>query len=131
MVLAGVGFVEAVPKASKNVEVYFGPVANRRATIDNHFISLLNSAKKTIDGSFFELRLDSLADAFLRAHERGVKIRLVTDSDYYGNQWMQRLVEAGIEIVEDRRSALMHNKFAIVDDTLVWTGSYNLTDSCS
>jgi len=131
MLVVGVGAGEAVPKASRNVETYFGPHANHRLTIDNHFISLLDSAKKTIDGAFFELRLDSIADAFLRAHERGVKIRLVTDSDYVGNEWMQKLIEAGIEVVEDDRSALMHNKFAIVDGTTVWTGSYNLTDSCS
>ncbi len=131
VILAGCGIGQALTRTPKNIEVYFGPVANHRQTIDNYFIQLVDSAKKTIDGAFFEIRLDSIADAFLRAHERGVKIRLVTDSDYVNNEWTQKLISAGISVRPDGRSALMHNKFAIVDGTTVWTGSYNLTDSCS
>ena len=131
LLMLGAGMSEAVPRSNKNFELFFGPHLNHRLTIDQHFIDLIDSAKKTIDGAFFELRIDNITDAFLRAQERGVKIRLVTDTDYFENQWMKKVCDAGIDVRPDKRSALMHNKFAIVDGTLVWTGSFNLTDSCS
>lgn len=121
----------AVPTASNNFELYFGPSQDRSKTIDNFFIDLIDSAKISIDGAFFEFRLQSIVDAFIRAHKRGVKIRLVTDTDYYSNEFTSALVKAGIKVKQDNRSALMHNKFAIVDSNKLWTGSYNLTDSCS
>ena len=37
------------------------------------------------------------------------------------------LEQAGIEVSDDQRSALMHNKFWIFDDQTVWTGSTNIT----
>ncbi len=121
----------AVPDSKDNIELYFGPSEDRSKTIDNFFIELIDSAKISIDGAFFEFRLQSIVDAFIRAHKRGVKIRLVTDTDYFSNEFASALVNAGIKIRPDGRSALMHNKFAIVDSNKLWTGSYNLTDSCS
>ena len=38
-----------------------------------------------------------------------------------------RLQAAGIPVAADGRSALMHNKFVIIDGRQVWTGSMNLT----
>lgn len=125
-------FANAVPNSKNNFELYFGPSEDRAKTIDNFFIELIDSAKTSIDGAFFEFRLQSIVDAFIRAHKRGVKIRLVTDTDYFSNEFAAALVKAGIKVKPDNdRSALMHNKFAIVDSNKVWTGSYNLTDSCS
>jgi len=121
----------AVPNEKNNFELYFGPSQDKTKTIDNYFIQLVDSAKKTIDGAFYELRLQSIADAFIRAHKRGVKIRLVTDTDNYDNEFMKQVRKAGIDVKQENRSAIMHNKFAIVDSVRIWTGSYNLTDTCS
>src|SRR5690349_5077699 len=40
---------------------------------------------------------------------------------------IKQLIDAGIPVVGDQRSALMHNKFMIMDSTTVWTGSWNYT----
>jgi phosphatidylserine/phosphatidylglycerophosphate/cardiolipin synthase-like enzyme len=37
------------------------------------------------------------------------------------------LEKAGIEVIDDGREALMHNKFWIFDNQTVWTGSTNIT----
>ncbi len=121
----------AVPNANNSLELYFGPSDDHTKTIDVFFIELIDSAKTSIDGAFFEFRLKSIVDAFIRAHKRGVKVRLVTDTYYISNEFASALVAAGIPVIADGRSALMHNKFAIVDSNKLWTGSYNLTDSCS
>jgi len=128
---AAVTNAHAVATEKNNFELYFGPSADHSKTIDNFFIAFVDSAKETLDGSFYELRLQSIADAFLRAKKRGVKVRLVTETDNYGNEFMTQLIKAGVEVKQENRSALMHNKFAIVDSVRVWTGSFNLTDTCS
>ena len=36
---------------------------------------------------------------------------------------------AGIEVVFDERNAFMHNKFCVIDNRVVWTGSTNITEN--
>ncbi|MCC7438034.1 MAG: phospholipase [Armatimonadetes bacterium] len=99
--------------------------------IDRHLATLLGTARATIDGAFYELESERIADALIAAKQRGVKIRLVADSDYEKNPEMQKVLAAGIPVIFDGRSALMHNKFAIIDGATIWTGSYNVTDNCA
>ncbi len=129
---------------SGDIEVRFGPVDQGQKSMDRYFVDFVAKARETLDGAFYEIRLDTYVDAFIRAHERGVAVRLVVDSDNYYyrdhdtgeldysrfNPFVQRLVEAGIQVKQDNdRSGLMHNKFAVRDSTWVWTGSMNLTDT--
>ena len=39
------------------------------------------------------------------------------------------LIRAGIPVVIDKQSGLMHDKFAVIDGRIVWTGSFNLTEN--
>lgn len=142
LLLAGSAFAEVRPP----IQAWFGPhpLGSPRG-LDTKFIEFVRSAEKTLDGSFYELRLDSLVAEFAAAHKRGVKVRLVVDdSNFYGkdesgainkrkkNPFVKVLLDAGIEVKQDNnRRALMHNKFAIADGKRVWSGSYNLTDTCT
>lgn len=90
-------------------------------------VSLVNSAKNKIDMSIYDLGDADIAQAFINAHKKGVKVRLVTDTDNTNKAGMKLIKAQGIPVVEDNRSAIMHDKFMIVDDQLVWTGSMNLT----
>lgn len=94
----------------------------------------IGSAKQNVSIAAFELDNPTIRDAILKAHEQGRKVRVVTDSDYAGEHDIQALRQAGIEVVEDNRSGLMHNKFVVIDqglpDAAVWTGSMNMTDNC-
>ncbi|MBC7472683.1 MAG: DUF1669 domain-containing protein, partial [Candidatus Sericytochromatia bacterium] len=91
----------------------------------------------TIDGAFYDIDNQTAVDALLAAHARGVKIRIMTDTDNMTdkeNATLPRkqitdLKNAGIEVKEDHRSGIMHNKFMIVDNKTVWTGSMNLTSN--
>lgn len=92
-------------------------------------VSLIAGAKKSFYGAFFELSSGQIADALEEALKRGVEIKLVTDDDNLKEKAVMRLKKAGIPVVPDNRSGLMHNKFAVVDDRMLWTGSYNLSDN--
>jgi phosphatidylserine/phosphatidylglycerophosphate/cardiolipin synthase-like enzyme len=121
------------------VEVYFSgtyandPVAARadQESIDRKLAGFIGSARRTLDCAFFEVESASIVEAILAAQKRGVRVRIVGDSDYEENAEMQQLLAAGIPTVFDERSALMHNKFVVVDGAAVWTGSFNATDNCS
>lgn len=95
------------------------------------FLTVVNSSQKSIYGAFFEIKNMKAAEALVAAHKRGVKIALVSDSDYENNRALQYLVRSGIPVRLDGRKALMHNKFAVIDGRYVWTGSFNLTDNCA
>lgn len=107
--------------------IYFGP--GESVNIDDALISEINNATSTIDGAFYEIRYQPFVDALIQAKNRGVSIRIMTDSDYITNSYTQQLVDAGIPVKGDNRSAIMHDKYAIIDGKDVWMGSTNATDT--
>lgn len=104
----------------------------RSGGIDQAIIGDLERAQRTIDAAVFDFRLPSLTDAFGRAAQRGVQVRLVTDYAANGEapdyqEAISKMEKAGVKVTRDHRSALMHNKFVVIDNRLLWTGSMNFT----
>lgn len=120
------------------IQVYFtdpapsGGEPRRRTRLVRGLISAIDQAEHTIDLAAYDFDLDSVAVALIAAEQRGVRVRVVTESDNVPDN-VDTLVElerAGIPVVEDKReSGLMHNKFAVIDQAWVWTGSWNVTES--
>lgn len=98
-------------------------------SIDDYVAASIASAARTIDAATYEFDLPAMADALIDAHNRGLLVRLVTDTDSMAEEQVQRVVEAGIPVVDDQREAIMHDKFVIVDGLVVWTGSWNFTEN--
>ncbi|MCY4020073.1 MAG: phospholipase D-like domain-containing protein [Chloroflexi bacterium] len=99
--------------------------------IDAPLASAIDAAERSLDIAAFELNSKLLYEAILAAQRRGVVARIVTD-DRHGleddsDTALRDLRAAGVPIVADNRSGLMHNKFIIVDERAVWTGSWNYT----
>lgn len=96
--------------------------------IENNLIALIDNAKTSIDLAVFEFDLEDVAQALIRAKERGVRVRVVHDNEHTApDPQIGELEAAGIPAVPDNRSAFMHNKFFVIDNKLVWTGSFNIT----
>ena len=100
------------------------------ASIDVPLANAIGRTRRTLDIAAFEFNNERLTDAVLDAHRRGVQVRIVTD-DEHGledeESSIQQFIDAGIPVVDDDRTGLMHNKFMILDSTTVWTGSWNYT----
>jgi phosphatidylserine/phosphatidylglycerophosphate/cardiolipin synthase-like enzyme len=100
---------------------------NPTGGLPDRIAASFDTAQRTIDVAIYEFDLPTLSEALVRAAQRGVRVRVVTDSDSVVAETILDLLEAGIPVVDDQRSALMHNKFAVLDGATVWTGSMNFT----
>lgn len=95
------------------------------------FLADLVAAKSTIDIAVFDIDLPELRDALLAADKRGVTVRVAYDdtnlTDARVAQVIGALQDANIAVIADEREPFMHEKIAAIDDTIVWTGSWNMT----
>ncbi|MBI5351227.1 MAG: DUF1669 domain-containing protein [Chloroflexi bacterium] len=115
-------------------ELYFtnpeSPLASQKTGgPDIPLAKSIDEARLSVDVAIYSLSLNSIRDALLRAHGRGVQVRMVMESDNLDRTDPQKLKDAGIPIIGDRREGLMHNKFVVIDNSEVWVGSMNFTDS--
>ncbi len=99
--------------------------------MDSALADAIDAATDTLDIAVFELNSDPIHAAIARAADRGVNVRIVADDDHglhdNRNPHLRDLLQLGIDVRDDSRSGLMHNKFAIIDSEAVWTGSWNFT----
>lgn len=113
------------PALAEVVGVYFGP----RQSIDKPLISLYDQAQRSIHVAMYTLTLDAYAESLIRAHARGVDVKVVLDRRQARGRGSdaQRLDAAGIPVRYGAGPGLMHHKFSIIDGRIVTTGSYNAT----
>lgn len=111
--------------------IYPDDASRHHDGIDGHLVQLIDEAHKSVDVAAYELDLQTVADALVRARQRGVSVRVVTDSDNLSEDAIRSLQEAGIPVRADERAAIMHDKFVVIDDIYVLTGSWNLTVNCT
>ncbi|MGC8959287.1 MAG: phospholipase D-like domain-containing protein [Chloroflexia bacterium] len=111
----------------------FSDQTPHRDGLDARVAADIEAAREQVDIASFEFNLESITQALLRAHERGVRVRLVLDGGNLNQEEMKaatdRLRSAGIPIVFDERQAFMHDKFVIIDRHILWVGSWNLTEN--
>ncbi len=115
-------------------QLYFtdpqSPLASQKTGgVDGPLAAAIDSARLTVDIAIYSLSLNSIRDALISAHNRGVQVRMVMESDNLDRTDPQKLKDAGIPILGDRREGLMHDKFVVIDNSEVWLGSMNFTDS--
>lgn len=113
-------------------EVYFTDPLHEDAErqeggLDAPLAQAIDEARVSVDLAAYSLSLRPIRDALIRAHRRGVPVRVVMERDNMENTVPLALVDAGIPIIGDNREGLMHDKFVIIDRSEVWTGSMNFT----
>jgi phosphatidylserine/phosphatidylglycerophosphate/cardiolipin synthase-like enzyme len=92
---------------------------------DARLAEAIDAAADSVDVAIYHFNLWSVRDALLRAAKRGVRVRVVVESDGMFDPEVQDLVRAGIPVLGDRSESLMHHKFTVIDGLEVWTGSMN------
>ena len=90
----------------------------------------LESAEKSIDLCLYLITCQSLGLAILeRLKKRGVKVRVIVDADSanLNGSFVPKFMANGAFVRMKKSDYLMHHKFAIVDDNILITGSFNWT----
>jgi hypothetical protein len=107
-------------------ECYFFP----NPANEQRVVNMFRTCKKTLDVAIFTFTRDSIAQAILEAYQRGVKVRCIGDdgnSKVKGSD-VRLLASVGIPCKTDNNLRFhMHNKMAILDNSVVITGSFNWT----
>jgi len=111
------------------IEVYFSNPLDGIGSIgpEAYLVQAIDAAQISVDMAIYNLSLENVASALIRARQRGVKVRLVMESEAMDRKQPLRLAQAGIPITGDQRKGLMHDKFTVIDNKEVWTGSMNYT----
>ena len=115
--------------SSTHSEVYFSP----GETCSDAIVRYIEQSTTSLQVCVFTISDDRITKSLLTAHQRGVKIQLITDNDKsldLGSD-IQQLKRAGIPTRMDATPNHMHHKFMIVDNRAVITGSYNWTRSAA
>jgi len=110
-----------------------GSTSTASGPADGLFASLAGTATASIDVALYDFDRAQVRDALVAAKGRGVAVRVVGDNDDSLDPsyapFYQSLGAAGIPLVVDNKSSLMHNKFAVFDGQATWTGSANFSNN--
>lgn len=96
------------------IKVYFCP----QEDCEHAFLSFLDSAEQSIHCALFDVGLTSVQEKLLDK-EKKIEVTVVTDDDY--------LKKFNHSFVKTDSHGLMHNKFCVVDEKKVSSGSMNPT----
>lgn len=109
----------------QNVELCFTPPSGCSAVIER----AISKAVSSIYVQAYGMTSPTIADALIKAHERGVKVRVLLDKSNLKDKWSKRsvLVDAGVDVGIDKVPGIAHNKIIVIDQETVITGSYNFT----
>jgi len=108
-------------------EVYFSLLDDPQSVIINN----INKAGESINIAMYSFTEGEIAKAVVKAHNRGVAVKVYLDSRDISNEHSKSrfLINEGIEDIRISSGYSNHNKFAIIDNSIVITGSYNWTAS--
>jgi phosphatidylserine/phosphatidylglycerophosphate/cardiolipin synthase-like enzyme len=107
-------------------ECHFFPNESNEVKVAN----MLRTCSKTLDIAIFSLSNDVLYEAVKEVWNAGCSVRIIADDECcknYGSD-IYRLAAIGIPVKTDNSEKFhMHHKFAVIDQAVVVTGSFNWT----
>ena len=106
-----------IPKEiNKNPQVYFCPQEDCGKIFENQ----IRSANSSVHCAVYDINLENVIDSMAKK-SKTADVKIVMDSSNYKKQ----IRGDGIKLDDDKQ--LMHNKFCVIDENVVITGSFNPT----
>lgn len=125
---------DLVQGTQPRVRAYFNNTGTRAQNgidpeVDDMLIQTLDRAESTIDFAVMGFSRRPVIDALIRAHYRGIRLRFVGDARHfeYGQSGYEEMDKLNIPMISGNLFHIMHNKFFIIDDRMVVTGTGNIT----
>lgn len=108
-------------------------------SIDFKIINCIDKAKKSVQVCVFIYEWKPIADALISAKKRGVSVSVITDirsislkmkdrNQNYTASCCRYTSDNGIDVLlydDSENGGIMHNKFVVIDDSILLNGSYN------
>jgi phosphatidylserine/phosphatidylglycerophosphate/cardiolipin synthase-like enzyme len=123
--------------AEMMVQACFSPLGK----CSSYIVRELAQAKKEVLVAIYAFTSDELANALVQARNRGVVVQVLIDREFdasnsnskgkflQAQKILLKRVSGMKGSAADKESGLMHQKFAVIDRRVVFTGSYNWTYS--
>jgi len=117
------------------VQTCFSP----QGRCSTHILREIEAAKQELLVAVYAFTNDDLASALVQAKKRGVAVQVVIDREFDksndnskgrffdAQKIAVRRVSGSAANLTNKEPGLMHQKFAIIDRRIVFTGSYNWT----
>ena len=112
---------------SNSIRIHFCP----EDRCGDAVVSAIEGAKKSISVAMYSFTNRDIAYALSDAVKKGLDVRVYLNSDQRGEKYSKAkfLEKKGAALKFHNHEGLMHNKFAVIDDSIVITGSFNWTAS--
>ncbi len=125
IILSTISLLMISPAFAGPIKVYFSPNGGCQDAI----IREISKARRTIDVAMYDLTNREISQELIKAKEKGVWVRLFLDQGEGNGKYSKGryLMSKGIEVRFYKEDGLMHNKFAVIDDKVLITGSFNWT----
>jgi phosphatidylserine/phosphatidylglycerophosphate/cardiolipin synthase-like enzyme len=113
------------------VQVYFVP--ENQVAMNRELVALLDNARRQVLIAMYWITEDSIIDKLIALKRKGIDVHLIFDeSSNESINLINRLLHNSIlPVIFPSKSMLgigfMHNKFLVIDNAIVWTGSANFT----
>ena len=120
--------VSTTNNKSGNIQIYFSP---QDKSICNAVLPIIENAKSYIYIPIFVITENRVVEALIKAKQRGVDVRLISDALNAMNQYskIKILRTNGVPVKIENYAGKMHSKTMIVDDKFLIIGSMNFSKS--
>lgn len=127
--IAGIAMLTGCTSSQNNhaVQVVFSP--QRGAT--QAIVKIIDDSQHSIKLAAYSFTSKSIANALVAAHNRNVTVKALLDKSNVTAKYSAAKIlhDAGIEVRINYKYSIMHNKFIIIDNKLIETGSFNYTSA--
>ncbi len=107
----------SIPEEQGSIAVYFCP----EDACEDQLLQKINKSAETIHCAFYDLDLSEVIAALEEKEKQGLDVKVVVDADNAEETAHLQFVK------QDTRTAYMHDKFCVFDNTEIMTGSMNPT----
>lgn len=125
---------DATLRTDQRVQLYVNAPGSRPENEQDRYpseilVSAIDRAQVTLDACVYGFSKQNVIDAVVRAHYRGVRVRVVGDARHfsYGERGYRAMQEHRIPMQVGNQFHIMHNKFFVIDDRFTFVGTGNIT----
>lgn len=109
---------------------------NKQAEINAHFLDIQNNILHALDKARVSIVVvmawftyEVIAEKLIKKRQEGLDVKVAIYDDGVNNKYGVNLKNVPLYRIRSKHGGIMHNKFCVIDNQIVITGSYNWTNN--